>query len=179
MGRRGEHGLLPEEAMGHGEWMSQRASEGVQQGLGEEGRKEAVGPLHALPPTPVDTHQDPGVQEEYSVSWESDWVPPATKSLPETSLALGEGLTHHSLRGDESRRIIATEELCALSALPSSIWKGWEGNEEIFFFLDSAFGFEIKNLKEIKVLKEWTVWLGHQGLSVAGIYQVVQKHWIF
>lgn len=29
MGRRGEHGPVPEETMGHGEWMSQQASEGV------------------------------------------------------------------------------------------------------------------------------------------------------
>lgn len=86
--------------------MSQRASAGVQWGAGEEGRKEAMGPLNALSPTLMYTHQAPGVHEQSSVSWEKDQDPLVTTSLPETGLALGESLTHHGLQGDESRRIV-------------------------------------------------------------------------
>lgn len=38
------------------------------------GKEDAVGPLGALAPTPVSTHQPPGLQEQPSVSGQSDCV---------------------------------------------------------------------------------------------------------
>lgn len=62
----------------------------------KEGRKEAVGPSNALTPTPMSTHQALGGHEKFLVFSKSDCIPQVAKSLPETSLALRENLTHQN-----------------------------------------------------------------------------------
>lgn len=74
------------------EWVNQH-QRACSEGLGKrEERKQLSLWMPSLPHPCV----APGIHEQSSVSRGSDWVPPATKSLPETRLALGEGLTHGS-----------------------------------------------------------------------------------
>lgn len=59
MGRRGEHGLVPEERMSESTGIRGR----VVRGWGR-GRKGSSGAFEYLTPTPLDTHWAPGVHEQ-------------------------------------------------------------------------------------------------------------------
>ena len=129
-GRRGEHGRVPEEMVGHREWMSQLASEGVEWGMGKRQERKQWGLWTPSLPHLCTHSGAAGVHEQPLVSGHGDYVPQAAKLLPETGLTLGKTLTHQGWRGDESRRITAVDEPCKVSAFWSSVWKGWEGNEK-------------------------------------------------